>query len=358
MNNKRRPAQILVSAIGSLAMATGAMAGPSHQNKSTTQYSSSHLTGIRNFKKCFRENDVTIIGDTDHRDAALQRYYSDPRFLDAAEQSEIKGIVLEINAELQPSINALANGKITKTQFVKTAVKKESLNYADPVKYFSALADMVVSAKQRGIQVVAGDTIVYPRTPEILKLIDAYRSYVQRVSPEDYLQSFGNDQPPYRQFNPGGMRKFGEFVEAHKAEFDVMENQRIDYRQSVAGNLPSVINAAKAFQGKEDITVSELKQAYKHTIIIFGAAHASAIQSLLKQVELSSGVINFESTVADYGLHQASLSRENFARQDGRYVKTGGDNYPSTAAFILEDNKFVPGRRLTAGVPPKSPGMM
>jgi len=134
--------------------------------------------------KLARENQFTVIGDMDHSDPAVSKYVHGLEVMQALKDAGVKHVFVELPRELQHVADDLANGRITKDQYIKQMSKEMDLNFvADPKeveKHHGRMADMIVFAKKNGMRVDFADDGTGtnamvggpPPSPELTKMIE------------------------------------------------------------------------------------------------------------------------------------------------------------------------------------------
>lgn len=105
-----------------------------------------------------------VLGDTDHEDIRLRYLFSDERIMAAFAKAGVKVVVLEVRAEFQGDIDALASGKISKAEYISRRIGYyDAMKEFDPalrektLKRITIGADMMINAQRHGIRVIAAE---------------------------------------------------------------------------------------------------------------------------------------------------------------------------------------------------------
>lgn len=192
-----------------------------------------------------------LIGDSDHRHTGrLYREIGSDGFLDAAQARGVENICVEWNRDLQSLADDLANGRISREQFISGMEARAMGTYSQP---FGELADLITAADERGIRVVFIDNNTDPFVGA-LNTPNAEGVYQFRADGEVFIQEYIAEHglPPdvsqmtVDQIN-GMQRAFVEWALENQDKYPEILTSRLqdqnvtDYMQGVVGDQRTVV---------------------------------------------------------------------------------------------------------------------
>ncbi len=263
--------------------------------------------GLDRLQAIMTNNDVTILGDSNHTlDRQTYALLSDPKILNAMQQANVGTVAVEMPNQLQGAVDKLAAGKSTRQQFKDTLTLEGYVPLwqgSSPDKWYDILADGVQAIARRGIKFICADQVV---TPQATKLMDFEAAHVDELT--QIIQAKGTDQERLRNtFN----KKYG------KQQNDLLA----DLAQS---RISQPFNTALA-KGIEDSATKG-----KHIAVLFGEGHAAKLELAFQ---------NMGKRAAMIAVHPDKDALD-MAKLNTALIGLGNINYDRMNNFLLDTQRF------------------
>ena len=141
--------------------------------------------GMDRLQAVMERHDVTILGDTNHRqDVQIYGLLSDPKFLDAAQAANVGTIAVEVPSYLQDKADNLAAGRIGREGFgngMTMGGYQPLWQGEDPSRFLDTIANAVQQTHDRGIRLVFADNPAGPAQTKVLEFENRHSAEFMRL---------------------------------------------------------------------------------------------------------------------------------------------------------------------------------
>jgi hypothetical protein len=246
------------------------------------------------------ENDLTLVGDTDHKQASIRAYVASAGFMRTARQAGVGFVGVEFCAFAQPVVDRFYEGRIDRKGLIAGLEKayaaegEQFASYVNPAIAYGTVATLVANARQENIRVF------------FLERDEGERSAVQksyRTARDAAYRAVPGPPVDWQQFE-------GDYNAAHPLQYQAYKADVLAQRSNLAANKAIL---QTAFDSAAKYGVSG------HMVIFYGAAHLPAMQQVAEARGLGVAAVDVFGSEGRPIPGNACLVQET--GQDGSYPR-------------------------------------
>lgn len=278
-----------------------------------------------------RDNQFVFLGDSDHKKISIRDFIFRPDMADALADAGFRFVAVEYLTAYQPLIDALAQGKISKRNFVTTfqvftngySIEQGSHleSDADKLRSVESFADFVIAANKQNIHIIAADgregysEDFRATLPHVSERAMAFTKFLQSV-PEIYardtaavlngigIEKLPNEEKAREFIDESSRMPFYAFAGRVHAAWSIANyhDDLLDEHKKAVASGPEVDNIFKRLEQDGEVAARIKAQTGDHkTLVIYGLAHSYHRMGNLAKKLNNAPTLMMVETPADYG---------------------------------------------------------